>query len=62
VPRLPWAQSRGTDPPALLAQLRSGSGEESAAAAEVAELLGFLPLTLEQAGAYARGTQVSMAA
>jgi hypothetical protein len=47
VPRLPWAQSRGTDPPALLAQLRSGSGEESAAAAEVAELLGFLPLTLE---------------
>ena len=38
---------------------RSGSGEESAAA-NVAELLGFLPPALEQAGAYARGTQVSM--
>jgi TIR domain/NB-ARC domain len=40
---------------------RSGSSE-AAAAAEVAWLLGFLPLALEQAGAYARETQVSLGA
>jgi tetratricopeptide (TPR) repeat protein len=40
---------------------RSGSSEEGAAA-EVAELLGFLPLALEQAGAYVRETQLSLGA
>jgi tetratricopeptide (TPR) repeat protein len=40
---------------------RSGSGEKGAAA-EVAELLGFLPLALEQAGAYVRETQLSLGA
>jgi tetratricopeptide (TPR) repeat protein len=40
---------------------RSGSSEEGAAA-EVAELLGFLPLALEQAGAYVRETQIALGA
>ena len=40
---------------------RAGSGEK-AAAEEVAELLGLLPLALEQAGAYARETRISLAA
>jgi tetratricopeptide (TPR) repeat protein len=40
---------------------RSGSGQEEAAA-EVAQLLGLLPLALEQAGAYVRETQISLGA
>jgi tetratricopeptide (TPR) repeat protein len=40
---------------------RSGS-DDQAAAGEVAGLLGFLPLALEQAGAYARETRISLAA
>jgi tetratricopeptide (TPR) repeat protein len=40
---------------------RSGSSEEGAAA-EVAQLLGLLPLALEQAGAYVRETQISLGA
>jgi hypothetical protein len=38
---------------------RSGSSDEHAAAA-VAELLGFLPLALEQAGAYVRETRIPL--
>jgi tetratricopeptide (TPR) repeat protein len=40
---------------------RSGSSE-AAAAAKVAQLLGWLPLALEQAGAYVRETQISLGA
>jgi tetratricopeptide (TPR) repeat protein len=40
---------------------RSGSSDEHAAAA-VAELLGWLPLALEQAGAYLRETRIALAA
>jgi tetratricopeptide (TPR) repeat protein len=42
----------------LLARSRSG---ETATAAEIAELLGFLPLALEQAGAYVRETRMPLA-
>jgi tetratricopeptide (TPR) repeat protein len=40
---------------------RSGSSDEPAAAA-VAELLGWLPLALEQAGAYVRETRIALSA
>jgi hypothetical protein len=40
---------------------RSG-GSDQAAATEVAELLGRLPLALEQAGAYLRETRLSLTA
>jgi tetratricopeptide (TPR) repeat protein len=40
---------------------RSGSNDQ-ATAAKVAQLLGFLPLALEQAGAYVRETQISLGA
>jgi tetratricopeptide (TPR) repeat protein len=40
---------------------RSGSSDQ-ATAAKVAQLLGFLPLALEQAGAYVRETQISLGA
>ena len=40
---------------------RSGSSDEQAAAA-VAELLGWLPLALEQAGAYLRETRIALSA
>jgi tetratricopeptide (TPR) repeat protein len=40
---------------------RSGSSDQ-ATATETAELLGFLPLALEQAGAYVRETQISLGA
>ena len=40
--------------------LRTGSGDQQAAA-EVAELLGYLALALEQAGAYVRETRISLA-
>jgi hypothetical protein len=40
---------------------RSGSSDE-AAATEIAELLGWLPLALEQAGAYVRETRIPLAA
>jgi tetratricopeptide (TPR) repeat protein len=40
---------------------RSGATDEQAAA-EIAELLGWLPLALEQAGAYVRETQISLRA
>jgi len=41
--------------------VRSGSGDQ-ATATEVAELLGCLPLALEQAGAYLRATRVALSA
>jgi tetratricopeptide (TPR) repeat protein len=40
---------------------RSGSSDQ-ATATQIAELLGFLPLALEQAGAYVRETQISLGA
>jgi hypothetical protein len=40
---------------------RSGSADEQTAA-EIAELLGFLPLALEQAGAYVHETRIGLAA
>jgi hypothetical protein len=40
---------------------RSGSSDEQAAVA-VAELLGWLPLALEQAGAYLRETRIALSA
>jgi DNA-binding SARP family transcriptional activator/tetratricopeptide (TPR) repeat protein len=41
-------------------QVRSGSTDQ-ATGAEIAEVLGFLPLALEQAGAYIRETRLSLA-
>jgi hypothetical protein len=62
-------RSSGSEPPAANSQLRgydrlsgptrSSSGER-ATASQITELLGLLPLLLEQAGAYIRETRLSL--